>query len=359
MNGVSANLRLNRGSFRLDLAIALPDSGLTAVLGASGGGKTTLLRLLAGLEKPDAGTITVDGVPWVDRQKGIFLPPQRRGVGMVFQDYALFNHMTVAENVGYGLPRAQRKAEVPDLLDQFHLTEFADRRPDTLSGGQRQRVALARALARDPSLLLLDEPFSAIDVALRATLRAQVAGTIAGLRRPVLLVTHDPMEARALADRILVIGEGQLLASGDIREVMDDPRERSVAAILGWRNLLPVTQPQGKSVAGPWGHVDLNREASFDTAYLGIQPERIRLLPEGADGLPARVVRLVDLGAVWELQCRLQDGTLVTVNRVWDDPVPAPGTALTLGFPPQHVRLMGEGVALPATAVPPALALAS
>jgi molybdate transport system ATP-binding protein len=339
MSALHVQVSHRRGDFRLALDHRLPDKGVTALLGPSGSGKSTVLRMIAGLERPLEGSIRCGDELWFDAGRRIHLPPQRRRVGFVFQDYALFAHLTVAENVGYGLPRASRAPQVKRWLERLHLTPYAQRYPHQLSGGQRQRVALARALAPEPDVLLLDEPFSAVDANLRHHLREELLDTVSVLQRPVVLVTHDLDDARYLADRVGVIVDGALLRCGKTLDVFADPGSRAVALVLGWRNFLPVRSIAGRRVAGGWGELDLEQEPSVDTAWLGIRPEHVQM---GREGLSARIERITELGAVRGVTCRLQDGTAVHLQRPWDAPLPAPGEGVRLRLPPAQLRALPE-----------------
>lgn len=229
------------GTIPLDVAFDVAAGEVLALVGPSGAGKTTLLRSIAGLWQPQHGRITVDGNTWLDTSNGVTLPPYKRRVGMVFQSYALFPHMTAAQNVACAidhLPAGLRAQEAYRLLGLVKLAAFSDRKPAQLSGGQQQRVAVARALARRPAALLLDEPFSAVDRATRERLQAEILGLRAHLSMPTILVTHDMNEAQLLADRVLVISAGQTVAHGPTADVMSDPRAlrtmglREVAALL-------------------------------------------------------------------------------------------------------------------------------
>ncbi len=225
---------------------------LTAVLGPSGSGKTTLLRLLAGFERADRGQIEL-GERTVDDARNA-VPPEKRRVGYVPQDGALFPHLTVRENVGFGLPRAQRKSgRIEELLELTGLAEMAGRYPHQLSGGQQQRVALARALAPRPDLVLLDEPFSALDAALRASVRAEVLAILRATGCTAILVTHDQNEALSMADRIAVLREGRVVQYGTARELYDTPADPQLACFLGEANLLDATLTPSGADLGPLG----------------------------------------------------------------------------------------------------------
>ena len=342
MSAIEVRARLARTDFELNVDFSLPDTGVTVILGPSGSGKSTLLRLIAGLEKPNQGHIHISQAVWVDSQTGICRPPQQRRVGMVFQDYALFNHLTVAGNVGFALPRQGREQRVTQWLSRLHLDTLADRYPHQLSGGQKQRVALARALATEPDVLLLDEPFSALDSHLRRHLRDELLEVVSHLKQPVLMVTHDLEEARHLADTIGVMVNGRLQRLGKTHEVFDDPQSADVARVLGWRNLLPIQTIQGQTVSASWGSLELNSEPDISTAYLGIRAEHIRIVAKNAEGIHAEVLRVTDLGALRELICQLNDGTQLYLQRPWNEPLLAPGSSVHLQFPLQHIRLLTE-----------------
>ncbi len=215
-----------------DISFEAPDGKLTALLGPSGSGKSTLLRIIAGLEVPDSGTIVVSGTD------ATWLPPQKRGIGFVFQHYAAFKHMTLRDNVAFGLtirkkPKADIKAKVDELLHLVGLDGFHDRYPAQLSGGQRQRMALARALAVEPSVLLLDEPFGALDANVRADLRAWLRRLHEQVPVTTVLVTHDQEEAMELADLIVLLKDGKIAQAGAPRELYDDPADPFVMGFLG------------------------------------------------------------------------------------------------------------------------------
>lgn len=218
------------------------DFYVTALFGPSGCGKTTVLRCLAGLERPRAGIITYNGETWFDAAQRAFRNPWQRDVGFLFQDYALFPHLSVADNIGYGLrqlPAAERGRRVDEMLERFQLGGLGNRSPAQISGGQQQRVALARAVARKPKLLLLDEPLAALDSNLRDELRGQLRRILAQFGIPVVVVTHDRMEAMALADQLVVMEAGRVLQSGPASRVFSHPHDAAVARIIGVETVLP------------------------------------------------------------------------------------------------------------------------
>src|SRR5688572_2014352 len=225
-----------------DVSVSVRDGSLTALLGPSGGGKSTLLRVIAGLEEPDSGAVIIG------EQEVTNHPPQRREVGFVFQHYAAFKHMSVADNVGFGLavkkrPKAEIKTKVQELLDLVGLSHLGKRYPNQLSGGQRQRMALARALAVEPQVLLLDEPFGALDVKVREELRTWLRRLHDEVPVTTVFVTHDQEEAMDVADNIVVIANGRVEQSGTADELYDAPANDFVMSFLG-----PVTTLQGHLV---------------------------------------------------------------------------------------------------------------
>lgn len=213
---------------------------ITALFGPSGCGKTTVLRCLAGLEHPQQGMIRFEGDIWFDRKRGIHRSPSERNVGLLFQDYALFPHLTVKQNISYGLRRKtadERRRVVHELLERFGLHGMDDRYPLQLSGGQQQRVALARTLARQPRLLLLDEPLSALDSMLRYQMRTELHQLLSDFAIPTFLVTHDWQEVMFLADHLIVMNEGQILQCGPVQDVICRPANESVARLVGMEAL--------------------------------------------------------------------------------------------------------------------------
>jgi molybdate transport system ATP-binding protein len=217
-------------AFQLELSLAVEET--TALVGPSGAGKSTVLGAIAGLVKPAGGRISCNDEIWFDAEQGVFAPPERRRVGLVFQEYALFPHLTVRQNIEYA-----RRHPADEYLDRFQIAHLERARPGNLSGGERQRVALARALARDPEILLLDEPLSALDAHTKIDVRAELQQLLAGLEIPTLLVTHDFEDAAALADRVGVIVEGRLRQAGTPADLVARPADPFVASFTG-ANLL-------------------------------------------------------------------------------------------------------------------------
>lgn len=288
--------------------------GLVALFGPSGSGKSLTLQCIAGLVKPDAGRIVFGGQVAFDSTQSINLPPQKRRVGYVFQDYALLPHLSVAENIGYGLhrlPRGERQEKVAQMAKMMRLEGLESHRPHELSGGQKQRVALARALIVEPSILLLDEPFSALDSAIRGKLRAELLPLLYGLNITSILVTHNLEEAYMLSEKMVVYEAGEVLQVGDRDEVLHRPATRSVARFTGAKNIFAgtvarvdsdqmVIDGEGFSVVAP----PYERQVG-DRVEFCIRPEHIMLLrPDRMSGervkenqLNGRVVREVNHGA--------------------------------------------------------------
>lgn len=345
MNGICVQASMKRDDFTLDIRAGFAANAVTAILGGSGAGKSTLLRLIAGLEKPKSGRIGVAGEVWTDTQTGLHVPPQHRSVGFVFQDYALFDHMSVRTNIAYGLKgrRKIRLAEADRWIDHMHLGGLTERTTDTLSGGQRQRVALARALAPDPDVLLLDEPFSAVDAHLKTQLVSGLRAVLNVKPRTVLMVTHALEEARQVADHIGIMAGGRLVRLGTAADVIDDPRAYEAAVLTGWRNLLAVAWVSKNRLGGMWGSLDLDRSAPLAAAWVGIRPERIRIESRPGAGLPAVVRTVREIGPVREVECTLGDGSVLFVHKTWDAPVPAPGTRVGLVLAAEHLRPLAEG----------------
>ena len=235
--------QFNRGaSIDIDLTQPIDTFSVTALIGPSGCGKTTLLRCLAGLTQPDQGRIEFGGRTWFDSSSRCALSPQRRDIGFLFQDYALFPHLNVAENMGYGvqrLPELDRRSRVAAILERFDLAGLENRFPRQLSGGQQQRVALGRVLVRRPKLLLLDEPLSALDAILRDQLRGELRRILVEFAVPTIVVTHDRIEAMSLADRVAVMDAGSIQQIGSMHEVFSRPKNARLARLTGVETVVP------------------------------------------------------------------------------------------------------------------------
>ena len=231
-------------TIRAALSQPIDGTQVTVLFGPSGCGKTTTLRCIAGLERPERGSIRVGDTTWFDARSGVHLRPQARGIGLLFQDYALFPHLSVQGNIAYGirgLSRLERRQRVLKLLDVLALIGLEGRYPHQLSAGQQQRVALARAVAPRPRLLLLDEPLSALDTPTREPLRRELRRLLAAFDTPAIVVTHDPIEAVALADHAVVLSGGEVRQQGPVHEVFSRPADPTVARIVGIETIEPGT----------------------------------------------------------------------------------------------------------------------
>ena len=254
---LQVDIRKRLGSFTLDLAFTA-ENGVTSLLGASGCGKSMTLKCIAGIEKPDEGRIVLDGRVLFDAEAGINLPPQKRRVGYLFQNYALFPNMTVAQNILCGLNREKDRAEkqrrLREMLRMMQLEGLEQRKPAQLSGGQQQRAALARILVSDPQLLLLDEPFSALDGHLRDSLKIEMRDLLARFGREVLMVTHDRNEAYNMSQAIAVMDNGRLLALKPTKALFADPGSVQAAILTGCKNIAAARRIDEHSVEVPaWG----------------------------------------------------------------------------------------------------------
>ncbi|MCW2576406.1 MAG: Molybdate transport system ATP-binding protein [Modestobacter sp.] len=294
---LSAHVVVQRGSLAVDLEVAVADGEVLAVLGPNGAGKSTLLRVLAGLLPPDDGRVVLDGdTVWDDGR--VHVPPHQRSLGMVFQDHLLFPHLSITENVAFGLRtrgvhRAAARASAEAWLTRVGLAGLGGRRPGELSGGQAQRAALARALVVDPRLLLLDEPLSALDARTRLTVRAELHRHLSEFPGSAVLVTHDPIDAMALADRVVVVEDGRVAQAGTPAEVARRPRTDYVARLVGLF-LLPGTG-KGEQVVLDGGGVVAIAEEAAGPVFVAIRPESVALYLQHPDGSPRNVwpLRLV------------------------------------------------------------------
>jgi sulfate transport system ATP-binding protein len=308
-----------------DVSFVAPTGGITTLLGPSGSGKSTVLRVVAGLEQPDAGQILFADKDFTN------VAVQLRGVGFVFQSYALFKHMTVRKNIAFGLNvrRAMSvaiAAKVEELLALVQLDGYGDRYPNQLSGGQRQRVAFARALAIEPRVLLLDEPFGALDARVRVDLRAWLRRLHDERHVTTLLVTHDQDEAMEVSDHVVVMSEGSVAQVGPPQEVYDRPASPFVASFVGGANLLSGRVDAGGASAGtfamasPGGRVEALAGAPVVNAY--VRPHDVKLTKaseatvaeESPEVSVARVERLARLGGYVKISLKLSDGALMMVE---------------------------------------------
>ena len=277
------------------LDLDVPAGSLTAILGPSGSGKTTLLRVLAGFERADAGTVRIG--PALADGPGTFLPPERRRIGYVPQEGSLFPHLTVAANVGFGLPRRGRAQRSAQLLEAVGLAGFARHYPHQLSGGQQQRVALARALAIEPEIVLLDEPFAALDAHLRASVRADVQRLLKAAGTTTVLVTHDQDEALSTADRVAVLRQGRIAQCAAPEELYRRPVDADLAAFIGDANLIP-GMLNGLSVDTALGPLAVEPANAGVTTHVPatvlVRPEQVELLPAPPGPLPAGAPTVAD-----------------------------------------------------------------
>jgi iron(III) transport system ATP-binding protein len=312
------------------VSLSVEGSSLTAILGASGAGKSTLLRVVAGFEVADAGTVSLGGVLTDDGR--VHMPPERRQIGYVPQDGALFPHLTVRANAAFALPRRERGgAFVTEMLDLVGLADFGGRYPHELSGGQQQRVAIARALASRPKLVLLDEPFAALDASLRSSVRADVLGALRATGTAGVLVTHDQDEALSCADSVAVLHDGVILQVGAPRLVYASPADPWTAAFLGTANLLPGVSEAAHPEGGTWVRTALGRHllrepeqtASGTRLSVLIRPEQITLtrIERGASA-PRQESEEAVTGKVTDIRYHGHD-VLVTVDVAGSGPVQA------------------------------------
>ncbi|MDQ0663125.1 iron(III) transport system ATP-binding protein [Arthrobacter ulcerisalmonis] len=337
--------------------LSVAKGGTTAIVGPSGSGKTTLLRLIAGFEHPDTGTISLNGTTVAG--DGAWLPAHKRQIGYVAQDGALFPHLTVGQNVAFGLDAAKLEggrravaARVAELLEMVSLdASMAKRRPHQLSGGQQQRVALARALAREPELMLLDEPFSALDAGLRVATRRAVAKVLAEAGVTTILVTHDQAEALSFADQVAVMRGGKLAQIGNPFVVYTRPADRATAEFLGDAVILDAWL-EGSLATCSLGGIPVRRPPAQGRVQLMLRPEQIRIAEDGPiRGVvvdtdyfgPETTVRLklnVPQEVAEHADHRYPGGGEVITIRHWNASIARPGMELCL-------RVVGEAVAFP------------
>ncbi|HZM18519.1 MAG TPA: ABC transporter ATP-binding protein [Gaiellaceae bacterium] len=331
MDRLALDISIPLRTLRVDLGLEVGRETV-ALVGPSGAGKTTVLRAIAGLVRPERGRISLGETAWLDTERGINRPPEERSVGYLFQDYALFPHMSVRKNVAFG-----GATRVDELLERFGIRHLARERPGGVSGGERQRVALARAVARDPSVLLLDEPLSALDAHTRTNVRAELHELLREVRLPTVIVTHDFEDAAALADRIGVILDGKLLQSGTATELVRNPADPFVASLTGSVLLAGRARPgadgltevvlddgtivysaeRGSGRVGvvvhPW-EITLAREAPTDSARNHLRGPVAALFPDG-DRVRVKVGQLTaEITAAAARELELAPGEVVVAS---------------------------------------------
>jgi ABC-type Fe3+/spermidine/putrescine transport system ATPase subunit len=339
-----SHIAVNRASLRTK------KGEIVALLGPSGCGKTTTLRLIGGFETLEAGHIAIGGVDVVN------VPPFQRDIGLVFQDYALFPHMTAGQNIEYGMrlrgmARTERERRRADLLRLVRLEGMEDRRPAALSGGQQQRVALARALAISPKLLLLDEPLSNLDAKLRETLRVELREILRAVDTTTLVVTHDQVEAMSIADRIALMDRGRIVQVGTPKEIYDEPSTRFVAEFVGqslWFSgrFEPRAGGQAQFISDDGVVFVAERPAAAARYGLAIRPEHvhIRSRPEDINRMSAVIERVDFLGAELIVRCRLDASKKAISIPIRSDEQTSvvPGDRIELGVSPARCRIVAD-----------------
>lgn len=324
-----------------DISLDIRGGEFVVFVGPSGCGKSTLLRLIAGLEDVSAGDVLIGGTDVTERD------PSDRGIAMVFQTYALYPHMTVAENMGFGLkaarkPKSEIEQKVREAAEVLQLTEYLDRRPGQLSGGQRQRVAIGRAIVRDPDVFLFDEPLSNLDTELRVGMRIEIARLHQELRNTMIYVTHDQTEAMTLADRIVVLRDGQIEQIGTPADLYDDPDNSFVAGFIGSPKMNFINVSMGSHGTLRHGDVELPGPAIASVmegaVILGIRPEDLRIAKSDEPGFPVEIKFSEFLGGTSYAYGELVDGSTCTVELERSQAV-SPGTTLKLMADVSNMRL--------------------
>ena len=333
------SVRYGRVAALRDLSLRVTAGEVLCLLGPSGSGKSTLLRLVAGVERPSAGRIAIDGQ--VVSGSGVFVNPEQRAVGMVFQDFALFPHLTVAENVAFGLkarPRREAVTVVGALLERVGMTRYANAFPHTLSGGERQRVALARALAPSPRMLLMDEPFSSLDTRLRDHVRQQTMDVLRDTKTTTIIVTHEPDEAMRIADRIALLREGRLEQIGTPQELYTRPRTLFAARFFSDVNEVPATYRDGRLETPLGSFLAPSAQVPGDTRVC-IRPEHLRIATCPTK-VPARVVRSEFRGEIDHLVLNVAGVPTPLTLRAFGRTSLSPGDAIHLEVPEENVLVV-------------------
>ena len=341
---LSVDIEKSLGSFRLRVRFT-SSGGVLALLGASGCGKSMTLKCIAGIEKPDRGSIILDGVTLFDSQRHIDLTPQKRRVGYLFQQYALFPNMTVYQNIAAGVrSRNGRREAVAGMLRAMRLEGLEHMRPQQLSGGQQQRAALARILVNDPSALLLDEPFSALDSHLRFQMEQEVREVIRRFGKTVVLVSHDRDEVFRLSDDIAIMEDGAIQVLDNRAAVFADPVTKTGAMLTGCRNLSRFTRLGGSRVrALDWGmELELDRRPGDETQFLGIRTQDIRA-GAGPNACPCHVVDEIENPFSYAVTLR-PDGAEAAAALDWETDKAAwqalRGETVTVRLPAEAILLL-------------------
>ncbi len=333
---IPAELALENVSRRYDTSLALDSISLTirpsevvALLGPSGCGKTTLLRIAAGIEKPSLGRVLLDGLEVAGPER--FVPPERRNIGLMFQDFALFPHLTLLQNVAFGLkslPKSEAKRIAMTGLERVGLAHLATEFPARLSGGEQQRVALARAIAPRPGVLLMDEPFSGLDVDLRASMQEETLSILRETRATTAIVTHDPEEAMRLSERIVVMKAGRILQAGNAETLYQSPKDLFVARLFSEIAELRA-RVRGGAVETPFGRIGAPGLSDGTEAVLCIRQRAITLLPSGK-GVAARVIERRFLGEWVAMHLAVEGLDQPLAVKVAGHEAPAPGAEIGL-----------------------------
>lgn len=345
---IEARIKKRFPGFSLDLEVK-SGSGVTVLFGPSGGGKTVTLDCIAGFVCPDDGRILLDGQILFDGPSGVQLPPQARHTGYVFQNYALFPHMTLRRNLDFAaerLPRLERRRKVNEIIERFRLEEVAGRRPYEVSGGQKQRCSIARALIGEPRLLLLDEPARGLDAQLRAEFYAVLRQVRAEFGTPILLVTHDLDECFELGDEMIIVRDGRVVQSGTPQQIANRPANVEVARLLGLYNLLAVEilalDPGRNTSRVRYGEFELTGpyypgKLIGDRVWLYVRPENLRALPRdgrlGSNQIAAELLRVVEKSNSTRLEF---SGDLAVETRVVNKDV----RVWAIEFPPQELQAL-------------------
>jgi iron(III) transport system ATP-binding protein len=335
-----------------ELSLTIDDGEFLCLLGPSGCGKTTTLRMLAGLEHPTGGEIRIGDRTIVSVSQGIYVPPEKRGLGLVFQSYALWPHMSVRDNVEFGLklrntPKDQRRRNAGSVMEKLAIDRYADRYPNQISGGQQQRVALARMLALQPEIILLDEPLSNLDAKLRLEMRAELKRIHREIGATIVFVTHDQWEAMTLATRIAVMSDGELQQVGSPDDIYERPANRFVAEFVGSLPINIVNMSSGATgpLEGWVAEILAAMQAPAGVASVGIRPEAVLIEhgPAAAGTLPRRAAEVVDVlptGGSWIVELAVEGARIFAIAGT--APGLSPGQRVQLGLEAEDIHLFDD-----------------